>query len=77
MRKCACGYYTKRISISEQIHEIQIRSVYNGLSDIGILCSKHPLEFIGFFDWNRLPTAEFDRHYLQSSRDNNIQSRNL
>ena len=28
------------------------------------------LAFIGCFDWNRLPTAEFERHYLQNGRDN-------
>ena len=77
MRKCASGEYIKYISICEQVHKIQIRCVCKGLSDIGILCSQILWEFICISDWNRLPTAELDRHSLQHCRNNQIQSRNL
>ena len=77
MRKCACGDDIKHISICEQIHELKIRRVYIGLSDIGMVCSQNILEFIGIVGWNCLPTAELDCHSLQNGRDNQIQSRNL
>ena len=56
----------------EQIHEMQIRCVYDGLSDAGILCSLILWEFIRLCDQNRLPIAELNGHYLQNSRDYNI-----
>ena len=77
MHKCACDEHIKHISIFEQINETQIRCVYDGLCDIGILCSQNIWAFICVFDWNRLPTAELDRHYLRSGRENPNMMMNL
>ena len=40
MRKCAGGKHTKHISFCDQTHKLKTPSVYNGLSDIGILCNQ-------------------------------------
>ena len=73
----ACGERTKHISILEQIHEIQIHCVDNGLGGIGISCSQHIEAFIGICDWNRLPIAELDCYYVQNERENQNRSRNV
>ena len=58
MRKCACGDRIKHIVGVHHFQEIEI-----------ILCSQNMWAFIGRFDWNRLSTAELERHYLQHGCD--------
>ena len=69
------GEALKRIHIQHivfflHLHETEIIDPQLGLSDCCILCSQHVSVFIGRFDWNRLPTAEMERQYLQKGRDN-------
>ena len=70
MRKCAFGEHLNHIVCFLYFHETEIIDAYSGLSDSCILCTRNTLAFIGCFDWNRLPTAEWERHYLQNGRDN-------
>ena len=70
MRKCASGEHLKHIVCFLHFHEIEFIDAHNGLSDSCILCTQNILALIGFFDWNRLPIAEWERHYLQDGRDN-------
>ena len=77
MRKFACGKHIKHHSICELICEVTARCVYNGLSNIGILCNQILWESICIFDWNRLSVAELDRHYVQNGRDSIIQNMNV
>ena len=70
MRKCASGEHLKHIVCFLHFHEIEIIDAHSGLSDSCILCTQKMLAFIGCFDWNRLPTAEWERHYLQNGFDN-------
>ena len=61
--------YKSFISIICRMHTIYKFTV-NGLTDSCILCSQNMLALIGSVDWNRLPTAEWERHYLQNGREN-------
>ena len=70
MRKCARGGHMKHIMRIHHFHAIKIIDAHFGLSGSCILCSQNMWAFIGSFDLNRLPTAEFERHYLQNARDN-------
>ena len=69
MRKCASGEHLKHIVCFQHFNGIEIIDAHNGLTDSCILCSQHMLAFISSFDWNRLPTAELERHYLENCRD--------
>ena len=69
MRKCTCGAHLEHI-VFRHFHEIEIIDAHNGLSDSCILCSQAMPALICGFDWNRLPTAEWERHYLQDGREN-------
>ena len=71
MRKCASGDHLKHIVCFHHFHEIAIIDAHCGLTDSCILCSQNMLASIGSFDWNRLPTVELERHYLQNGRENN------
>ena len=70
MRKCASDEHLEHIVCFQHFHEIEIIDAHNGLTDSCIVCSQNMLAFISRFDWNRLPTAELERHYLQNGRDN-------
>ena len=70
MRKGASGKHLKHIECFQHFHEIEIIDAHSGLTDTFILCSQKMLAFIGSFDWNRLPAAELERHYLQNGREN-------
>ena len=54
---------------SRHVHDTEIFDAHSGLSDIGILSNQHLWAFIRHVDWNRLPTAELECHYLQNVRD--------
>ena len=70
MCKCARGEHMKHIVCFHNFHAIQIIDAHIGLSNSCILCSQDMWAFIISFDWNRLPAAESERHYLQNRRDN-------
>ena len=70
MRKCASGKYLKHIVCFLHFHEIEIIDAHDGVNDRCILCTQLKPAFIGWFDWNRLPIAEWERHYLQNGREN-------
>ena len=70
MRKCTCGRHIKHIVCFRHFPDTEIIEAPSGLSDSCILCSQNVSVFISRFDWNRLPTAELERHDLQHGRDN-------
>ena len=70
MLKCVCSEHLKHFFIFEQLYETQIRCAHSVSSDACIFSSQNRLAFITVFDWNRLPTAELERHDLQNGRDN-------
>ena len=70
MCKCACGEHMKHIVCFHHFHAIKIIDAHRGLSNSCILCSQNLWAFIGSFDWNRLPAAEIEYHYLQNGREN-------
>ena len=70
MHKCASGEHVKHIVCFLHFHEIEFIDAHSGLSDGCISCTRNMRAFIDFFYWNRLPTAEWDRHDLQNGREN-------
>ena len=65
------SYYHRIIFVCfHYFYAIQIIEAHNCLSNSCILCSQNLWAFINRFDWNRLPAAEFERHYLQNDREN-------
>ena len=70
MRKCASGEHLKHIVCVLHFHEIEFIDAHSGLSDGCILCTQHMPALIVFFYWDRLPTAEWERHHVQNGREN-------
>ena len=69
LRKCASGEHRRHIVCFHHFHGIEFIDAHSGLTNSCILCSQNMLALIGCFDWNRLPTAQWERHYLQNGRD--------
>ena len=70
MRICPCGELMKDIVCFHHFHAIQIIDAHNGLSNSCSLRSQNMLASICSFDWDLLPAAELERHYLQNGSDN-------
>ena len=66
MRKCASGEHLKRILCFQHFHATEVIDAHDGLSDICMLCNQKMWALISHFDWNRLPAAMLERHYLKN-----------
>ena len=67
-RACAnvlvVAYQAHCVFVFLHVHETELIDAHIGLSNSCILCSQNMWAIIGRFDWNRLPTAELERHDL-------------